>query len=505
MSTSIPPRSCLYYLEPIGIGSAYVESLTSYIERLALAHHVTARSLLLAEIAPLAEQYSTSKSPRENFCISYLSKQRFNGIGVRVDSYINAIESLTLRQNLCFLTMQPWKQVIDIKGFLRANRAWCPICYEEWNVTKQPVYDPLIWFLKPLQTCPIHHQTLCYKCPRCNCSSNLITHYSAPGYCASCRAWLGTLSPTNTVKLEENELERQKKIIENINCLISAAPSLVSLPSRERIVEILSACAAHVQGNIAELTRVLKVPRDRVCTWITGESLPTINSLLEICYSLNVPLLDFLTSELTSIHLEELIQQPVNCTNEKKEVPKKILTLEQKLQMLEEAIHEFPPPSILTVAKRCGYVNETSLRKPLAALNLHKQVVARYTIYKKNQRLIEQQSALEGILNRNEYPPLSLEQAAKQIGITSRTLRTNFPDLSYTISKHYNMYREMLGIKRMIQSRRKVFLIVTEICQANLKPTNRRISSHLDAHAMMKRNEIIVAIKEARRRFGYVT
>lgn len=47
---SIPPRSRLYHLEPIGIGTPYVESLTSYIARLAEAHCLTPKLLLEREI-----------------------------------------------------------------------------------------------------------------------------------------------------------------------------------------------------------------------------------------------------------------------------------------------------------------------------------------------------------------------------------------------------------------------------------------------------------------------
>nr|WP_236116925.1 TniQ family protein [Hassalia byssoidea] len=49
----IPPRSRLYNLEPIGIGTPYVESLTGYVIRLAEQHCITTRQLLLNEIAPL--------------------------------------------------------------------------------------------------------------------------------------------------------------------------------------------------------------------------------------------------------------------------------------------------------------------------------------------------------------------------------------------------------------------------------------------------------------------
>ena len=49
----IPKRSRLYFLEPIGVGTPYTESLSSYLTRLAQEHCVTPQKLIMGEIAPL--------------------------------------------------------------------------------------------------------------------------------------------------------------------------------------------------------------------------------------------------------------------------------------------------------------------------------------------------------------------------------------------------------------------------------------------------------------------
>ncbi len=49
----IPNRSRLYFLEPIGVGTPYTESLSSYLCRLAQEHCVTPQKLIMGEIAPL--------------------------------------------------------------------------------------------------------------------------------------------------------------------------------------------------------------------------------------------------------------------------------------------------------------------------------------------------------------------------------------------------------------------------------------------------------------------
>lgn len=47
---TVPPRSRLYSLEPLGIGTPYVESLTGYVSRLADAHAVSIGNLVGREL-----------------------------------------------------------------------------------------------------------------------------------------------------------------------------------------------------------------------------------------------------------------------------------------------------------------------------------------------------------------------------------------------------------------------------------------------------------------------
>src|SRR5260370_16511992 len=60
----MPSRSRLYCLAPIGRGTSSVESLTSYIHRLAWAYRVTPRTLVSLEIIPhLREPHQLRASP----------------------------------------------------------------------------------------------------------------------------------------------------------------------------------------------------------------------------------------------------------------------------------------------------------------------------------------------------------------------------------------------------------------------------------------------------------
>ena len=52
----LPPRSRLYTLKPVGIGTPFVESLSGYIARLADAHAVSVGDLVGRELSPSASQ-----------------------------------------------------------------------------------------------------------------------------------------------------------------------------------------------------------------------------------------------------------------------------------------------------------------------------------------------------------------------------------------------------------------------------------------------------------------
>jgi len=49
---TIPSRSRLYSLEPVGIGTPETESLTSYVSRLAEAHSVRVHDLVVHKLLP---------------------------------------------------------------------------------------------------------------------------------------------------------------------------------------------------------------------------------------------------------------------------------------------------------------------------------------------------------------------------------------------------------------------------------------------------------------------
>ncbi len=162
---NIPTRTRLYPLVPIGIGTAYSESLTSYIIRLAEAHSVKSGILLKHEILPLmssnpllnSERYLRNTSNEGGIDKIFANATKsFNGTGVWTASLIDILRTLTSVENLSCLTLLKWQDVLSQRNLLKKQRAWCSSCFAEWKNAKSCIYEPLIWNFEIVKICPKH-------------------------------------------------------------------------------------------------------------------------------------------------------------------------------------------------------------------------------------------------------------------------------------------------------------------------------------------------------------
>ena len=181
------PPSRLYSLDPIGIGTPRVESFASYIMRLAAAHSVSPLDLIRDEFA--AEVSATFGDARR---IGTSVHDKFNGTGRSTSTWVEAVETATKRNDLRYLTLLAFKDLISRKTLFRYHRAWCPLCYRAARESSRPIYDLLVWSIRSVQCCAVHNQALQTKCPGCNRPVKAFGRASVPGYCSGCGEWLGS-------------------------------------------------------------------------------------------------------------------------------------------------------------------------------------------------------------------------------------------------------------------------------------------------------------------------
>ncbi len=297
---SLPSRSRLYRLEPIGFGTPYVESLTSYFIRLAEEHHVFPGMLMKIVVEPLVRDYSQQKDMRRYYLINGNQSYLLNAISSPAIAIVHVLEQLTLHAGLRNLTLLKWSEVLSIRNLVRQVRAWCPICYQEWRIRGEIVHDPLLWGLKPVTMCMRHHCRLNTRCPHQSCQQSLplLAWRSRPGRCVFCQRWLGMtsgMSSTSESDLKEGEVMWQQWVIDNIGNLLALSPMIEFPPARKQVHDKLALAVRHVsKGNAASFARSLGANKERVKGWLTQKKLLDIEALLQLCYFLGCSLREFL-------------------------------------------------------------------------------------------------------------------------------------------------------------------------------------------------------------------
>ncbi|MEL4897799.1 TniQ family protein [Crocosphaera sp. Alani8] len=192
----IPLRSRLFSLKPIGIGTPLVESLTSYLIRLSELHCLSVRNLVAHTVVPIVpKNYHTTNL----FCMRN-DTGAINGTGDLAQDLVQALEKLTYCSDFPYLTLLNWQQILTTRKLLRKTRAWCPHCYEEWRLSHQKVYDPLLWHFNSISVCLHHQRVLETVCPHCHQQIPILSSLSRAGYCSKCGQWLGIVSTTNNTE-----------------------------------------------------------------------------------------------------------------------------------------------------------------------------------------------------------------------------------------------------------------------------------------------------------------
>ncbi|HAZ47465.1 MAG TPA: hypothetical protein DDW76_01530 [Cyanobacteria bacterium UBA11369] len=508
----IPTRSHLYHLEPVGLGTPFVESLTSYITRLALNHCVTPRNLFISEIVPIIEKnnyhlYQANRNPEEiNNGHKYgldAPACGINGTGIRATILVQATEALTLRNDLRFLTMLTWAEVIPQIGLLRDHRVWCSTCYQEWLQREQIIYEPLVWSLKVVEICSYHHQRLQQRCPHCYKQLPVLASRTRPGYCSSCYQWLGGFPPqevddSNTLK--ESEILWSNYVTSTLGELVAAAPGLLSPLTKENLTKAISICVNQFAfGSASALAHLVGVSQSALYSCYKGKSLLKLSNLLQLFYRLSLSLLQMLTEQVAVLELEQKALMIHRQLQEQPRNPRFPINVEQMRQALEAALVENPPPSLKEMAKRLGhYLYALKYRFPV----LYQQIKWRYANYQETLIWQEIQPVLLSALNQEPPPPL--KEIVNRLGYkSSQRLYELFPHLCRQISRRYTSYRKACAQKKRERLCQEVRAAAQKIHAEGNKPSISSVSELLTQPGAIRNKYARNALDEIIRELGY--
>ncbi len=442
----MPPRSTLYALQPIEMGTPLVESLSSYVTRLAEAHCVFSGLLMSKVIVPLVPGYAPSERQHGLFRLSGERSTLLNGTGLPAKYGVQALKTLTGRTDLYCLTLLPLAAIFaaQARGLIRLTKAWCPVCYENWREHGQMVYDPLLWFFQAVAICPHHHCRLYTRCPYQDCAQSLpaVAWRSRAGYCSYCQRWLGL--PEKEVKvvssLEEQDWRWHQWVVQTVGEMLATLSTSSVFPNQQRISNVLTCVASQVtEGNITALARALGIVQSKVHAWCHGDRRPEITTLLHLCHDLGLSLSDFLYQEI------ERLQPHLNV----------------------------PSEHLPQVPKR------------------------------KNSIPVEQvYSALEQILASKPHPPISLGKVAQQLGWRYDILYKVHPVACHEIAAHYKTYLQQRQETRLQRFQAEIRQVALQLHADGISPTQKRIAPHLSQSGILRDPRLRTFLNEICRELG---
>lgn len=274
----ITPPSRLYNLEPIGISTGMVESLSSYIGRLADAHTTSVSMLIKHEISNYFKH--SYLGPNEATGHSYDALNSINGRCNTAAGWVMVLEALTLRQDLRFLTFLPYREMLGDKFLLKRHRHWCPKCFDDWRKQGHICYEPLIWKTFPVHICPIHSSELRKNCPHCGHYGPDLEPRFSPGYCPKCLNWLG--DGASYAITDPNHLDLYQEYSFKVAELVAAAPKLQHVPTIDNITALLHFLTTKRAKGSRALGRLIRCGHDNIVNWSQGKYPPNFQVLVKM-------------------------------------------------------------------------------------------------------------------------------------------------------------------------------------------------------------------------------
>ncbi len=418
----LPARSRLIALPPCGVGTARTESLTGYVARLAAAHGVSTGTLLQHELVGHIKNIAGERSgARVSLTPAYL--RSMNGMDPVADTWTRLLGELTCRGDLRHLTMLAWMNVMPSRGLFREERAWCPECY----ACDEVVHEHLIWCLAPVTICTHHRRPLENRCPHCHESLPVISWRSVPGFCSSCRGWLGTTSGSADAGMAASvELPAWEcRVAENFGELVSAAPGLTHPPGKDRIAHALEALTGCTGAG--RMAGVLGVDYMASWAWSTGKMRPLIACLLPICARFGVSLMAFYT---------------------------------------DAALQPGAPDGVIPQATdRAG----TPRAKPVRRGSRHRQ-----------RALLKRAGAyLQSIVTEEPVPPPSLCEICRRTGHDKPVLYRHYPDLCRAITARWKEWNRGRGSDRRERLAREIREVALRLHAEGIVPTTLTVARSL--------------------------
>lgn len=399
-------RSVLYNIEPIGLGTHYVESFSSYMSRLSVVHGLSFGIFLSKLLGPLLKKDYIIQIGKRGGNGFYDSSTGVNGIGTLANDFKNTIQELNNRSDLDKLTFKYWSAILPTRGLMRNNKVWCNICYQESLINEGTVYEQLMWCFKEVQCCIKHDCKLTSCCPFCRKKQTILSRKNIPGYCQHCNEWLGVINKHLSIGLIDSS---NRKAAEFIGEMVAHSSSkeiediydVVIVKSLKKISEKV------FEGNIKKMAIRLGISETTMRYWIRGINKPPLPILISISLKLNISILELLEIQKLTLNdvLEEKLEKSLSDVQKRS---KQKFNYDNILKILKSEINKDAPRSLKKVAQFIGCDRKLLYKKfPIES----KQIVSNYVNFIKMEKLKRQEiifsyinNAVGELYEKDEYP-----------------------------------------------------------------------------------------------------
>ncbi len=461
-----PKRSLLFRLEPIGIGTIYVESLCSYLCRLAEEHGLT---------LPLLYRTLFDQGRPVTF-------SQFNACSNKTERYVELLEKATYHTNLRFMTFLPWKHLVSSYK-LGSVRKWCPYCLQEWANTGQTIYEPLLWFVAALQTCPVHHTNLVNSCPNCSYTQTDFMNSTSyrVGHCAKCGAWLGQ----ETMNLEKELSDPYAAWTEETIC--SMITALTETWITELKPETFMRFFTYVRSKLSTESSLYRTISTRMCVARRIE----LDTLIQMTYETRLPFIQSI--RIFEMNRRELpikgIRPPRNHLDSH--------TLERYKEALSIVLKNPNPPSVVELARELN----TSCNVLKAHFPKEYNELSRMRAQKKANTLAQIRKRALSLIVELRPEELSVKRVAQELGNYSwSSFKRHYPDLVELIKQRRQEYEQEFQLKMY----KEVYDISIYLLERGMYPSQVRlqnlISSQVNVRQHLYRKAVEKAIKDFRER-----
>lgn len=170
----------LFPISLMGKGTPEVESLPSYIARLAYHHKVSVGDILKQVFLEINDMAKVKKNHFSPESIMQPNKT-----------------TMSLVSTLSLMTNQPLEQSALVWMYQSLGRSslelvcgyrWCPECFSEMNKMELEPYIKSKWHLSGIKHCPIHRTNFLAKCESCGCKQVSYNRKYIFSVCQDCKA-----------------------------------------------------------------------------------------------------------------------------------------------------------------------------------------------------------------------------------------------------------------------------------------------------------------------------